>query len=442
MNLNENRIPLWKQLEATSAVILAVRRGESGTAAIEAVDTDVRPAVQALSFFVWRSLGRSEALRSRLVVKIPTPPIDALLCTALALLSAEEPAYDSFTLVNQAVECAKRGSSTHAQASFINACLRRFLRERDSLIQATCADVAAVWNHPLWWVQRVRKDHPAKWSRILEDANAHAPMTLRVNVRRIGVQEYLDRIVGLGIGARRCGDGAVILDVPMPVQLIPGFSDGLVSVQDAAAQLAAPLLLSGLIDSKDMNVLDACSAPGGKTGHLLELTSGKVTALELDPKRTQRIHQNLERLGLSARVLTGDAADLSTWWDGVLYDAILLDAPCSASGVVRRHPDIRWLRRESDIGKLAALQRKLMQTLWPLVKPGGRLLYCTCSIFVSEGSEQLQTFLAHNTDAVLLPSPGYLLPESGPPRVDVTDNSASDYDGFYYALLQKKKPHP
>jgi 16S rRNA (cytosine967-C5)-methyltransferase len=160
----------------------------------------------------------------------------------------------------------------------------------------------------------------------------------------------------------------------------------------------------------------------------LELTSGKVTALELDPKRTQRIHQNLERLGLSARVLTGDAADLSTWWDGVLYDAILLDAPCSASGVVRRHPDIRWLRRESDIGKLAALQRKLMQTLWPLVKPGG--------------SEQLQTFLAHNTDAVLLPSPGYLLPESGPPRVDVTDNSASDYDGFYYALLQKKKPHP
>ena len=442
MSSNEIRIPLWRQLEGTAAVILAVRRGVSGTVAIEDSKADVRPAVQALSFMVWRSLGRAEALRNKLVAKLPPPHVDALLCVSLALLSSQDAAYDSFTLVNQAVECAKRGVSTRAQSNFLNACLRRFLRERESLISVTDADLTAKWNHPAWWVHKLRSDHPTKWSQILEEANTHAPMTLRVNARQMDVNDYLNRIMESGIGARRCGENAIILDQPLSVQQIPGFAEGWVSVQDAAAQLAAPMLLDGLTDSDELRILDACAAPGGKTGHLLEHTSGQVTALELDPKRAQRIHQNLLRLGLTARVITADAANLKAWWDGVGYDAILLDAPCSASGVVRRHPDIRWLRRPSDIPKLAALQARLLQTLWPLVKPGGRMLYCTCSIFISEGKEQVQTFLAHNSDALLLPSPGHLLPQYSPGVGEVPDNKASDYDGFYYALIQKNMVHP
>ena len=439
MDLNEQKTPLWRQLQAVASVLQAIRTGVSGTAALANVQAELRPGVQALTFHVLRSLGRAEALRQQLASRSPPPPADALLCTALALAWHEEDApYEVFTLVNQAVEAAKRNPDTQPQASFINACLRRFLRERDALVAHTEKNPVAVWNHPKWWISRLQKEWPTQWQAILAANNRHAPMTLRVNVRRSGVLPYLQTLKEAGINASVAGGSGVTLVQPKPVHEIPGFSEGVVSVQDAAAQLAAPLLLSGLSASGPLRVLDACAAPGGKTAHLLEFADCQVTALDVDPVRCEKIHQTLQRLGLQAQVLAADAAKPASWWDGQLFDAILLDAPCSASGIVRRHPDVRWLRRETDIAQLGVIQTRLLKALWPLLKPGGRLLYCTCSVFRAEGAEQIQTFLKHNTNAVFLSSPGYLLPISGTNVTTAPDNLARDHDGFYYALLEKR----
>lgn len=439
MSSNEEAIPLWRQLNATAAVVLAVRDGASGTAAIDNVPLPLRPGVQALAFYVWRNLGRAEALRSTLANKRPPPAADALLCVALALVwQGTNAPYDMFTLVNQAVEAAKRGVSTKGQANFLNACLRRFLRERDALVASTDKDPVAFWNHPAWWIRRLQLDHPTDWRAILQAANTHAPMTLRANVRKTSVTDYMTMLTLAGLSAHANDDGAILMDKPVSVQHLPGFAGGLVSVQDAAAQRAAPLLLAGLAQMSNLRILDACAAPGGKTGHLLELTDSSILALEIDARRTARIDQNLTRLGLSAQVVTADAARPQDWWDGQPFDAILLDAPCTASGIVRRHPDVRWLRREADITQLASVQKKMLQALWGVLRPGGRLLYCTCSVFLAEGSTQLQTFLTHNTDAVLLPSPGHLIPRSGTNGETVPDNQFCDHDGFYYALLQKR----
>jgi 16S rRNA (cytosine967-C5)-methyltransferase len=395
--------------------------------------------VQALAFHVWRNLGRAEALRRKLANRLPPPPTDALLCVALALAWDDTDApYDIFTLVNQTVEAAKRGASTKAQGNFLNACLRRFMRERDALVASTDSDPVALWNHPAWWIKQVQREHPQRWREILQAANSHAPMTLRVNIRKTSVADYLSMLSHAGISAQTTVGGAILLERPVAVQHLPGFDQGLVSVQDAAAQMAAPLLLEGLTPQRGLRILDACAAPGGKTGHLLELTDGQVIALEVDPKRALRIGQNLARLGLQAQVLTADAARPQDWWDGQLFDAILLDAPCTASGIVRRHPDVRWLRRESDIAQLAGIQKRMLNALWEVLRPGGRLLYCTCSLFLAEGSAQVQTFLTHNTDAVLLPSPGHLMPRSVAKGDVVPDNEPCDHDGFYYALLQKR----
>ena len=439
MNSKQDLVPLWRQLIGTATVILAVRQGASGTSAIEAVVPELRPGVQALAFHVWRNLGRAEALRKKLAPRLPPPAADALLCVALALAwRGKDAPYDMFTLVNQTVEAAKRSPATMAQANFVNACLRRFLRERDALVASTDSDPVALWNHPAWWTRRVQREHPAQWSEILHAANRQAPMTLRVNVRKSSPMDYLLNLQQAGLPARLAPGGAILLDKAIAVQHLPGFEQGVVSVQDAAAQMAAPLLLEGLPNERTLRILDACAAPGGKTGHLLELSQGQVVALEIDLGRTSRIEQNLERLGQQARVLTADASRPQDWWDGQLFDAILLDAPCTASGIVRRHPDIRWLRRESDIAQLAGIQARMLQTLWGLLRPGGRLLYCTCSVFLTEGSGQTQTFLAHNTDAILLPSPGHLIPGSVAKEGGVPDNEPCEHDGFYYALLEKR----
>jgi 16S rRNA (cytosine967-C5)-methyltransferase len=439
MNSPEEQIPLWRQLSATASVVQAVREGASGTAAIDGVPPELRPGVQALAFHVWRNLGRAQALRKALANKLPPPAADALLCVALALAwnEAEAP-YDAFTLVNQAVEAAKRGAGTHAQANFLNACLRRFLRERDALVAHTDADPVALWNHPGWWIKRLQKEQPTRWRDILVAANRHAPMTLRVNARKITAQGYLAALSQDGIAAQATSDSTIVLDQPVGVQRLPGFDRGMVSVQDTAAQLAVPLLLAGLPQDRGLRILDACAAPGGKTGHLLELVDAQVLALEIDPSRAKRITQNLARLGLQAEIVTADAARPQDWWDGQAFDAILLDAPCTASGIVRRHPDVRWLRRESDIPQLAAIQKRMLQALWGLLRPGGHLLYCTCSLFLAEGEAQVQTFLTHNTDAVLLPSPSHLMPRNVAKEDALPDNGPRDHDGFYYALLQKQ----
>ena len=439
MNVTSEKMPLWQQLQAVAEVLQAIRSGVSGTAAMAQVAPALRPGVQALLFHVLRSLGRAQELRHLLAKRAPPPPADALLCTALALAWHEQDApYEAFTLVNQTVEAAKKNTATRAQASFINACLRRFLRERDELVAATHKNPLAVWNHPKWWIEQLKKDWPTQWQRILAANNQHAPMTLRVNTRRSTVSAYLQTLEQAGMAAVATGDSGVILAQPRPVFDLPGFAEGVVSVQDGAAQQATPLLLAGLHSEKALRVLDACAAPGGKTAHLLEYADCDVTALDVDAQRCERITQTLDRLQLKATVLTADAAQVAAWWDGQLFDAVLLDAPCSASGIVRRHPDIRWLRRETDIAQLALIQARLLKALWPVVKPGGRLLYCTCSVFKAEGQAQIQTFLARNKEATLLASPGHLMPFNGAKEDLVPDNSPSEHDGFYYALLEKR----
>jgi len=435
----QDQTPLWRQLQATAQVVQSVSAGASGATAVESVGADLRPAVQSLAFRVWRNMGRAQALRKLLVNKLPSPPADALLCTALALVwHVTDGPYDAFTLVNQTVEAAKRSPATRAQANFINACLRRFLRERDALVAATDKDPVAVWNHPLWWIERVRKDYPGDWQTILAAANVQAPLTLRINQRKTTLENYQRVLADAHIAATVSGASAISLQKALPVQRLPGFDAGLVSVQDSAAQMAAPLLLQGSPLGAGAHILDACAAPGGKTGHLLELFDGTVTALDVDARRCARIESNLARLGLRAKVLAADAANPAVWWDGQLFDAILLDAPCTASGIVRRHPDVRWLRRESDVAQLAALQKKMLQALWPLLKPQGYLLYCTCSVFHAEGHQQVQTFLVHNKDAQLQASPGHLMPQNAAKDSPLLDNQPSDHDGFFYALLQKR----
>ncbi len=480
-------IPLWRQLQAAASILVSVRGGESATAAIARMEGELRPGVQSLVFHVLRGLGRAEALRKQLAGRAPPPQADALLCTALALAAGEGDApYEAFTLVDQTVEAAKRNHGTRKQASFINACLRRFLRERDALMEVAGNDPVAQWNHPRWWINRLRQDHPAHWQDILRASNTRAPMTLRVNARKATQAQQLAVLAAAGIEATAVGTQGIILAKARPVQDIPGFNEGVVSVQDAAAQMAVQLLLGqtastsvGLSLSKPFHklrasgfeaggglgacgghdvdggsdamanktaapsdphprILDACAAPGGKTAHLLELADCDVTALDVDPSRCERIHQNLQRLGLAATVVAADASRPSDWWDGVPFDAILLDAPCTASGIVRRHPDVRWLRRETDIAQLAGIQAVLLRALWPLLKPGGRLLYCTCSVFRAEGDNQVQTFVAHNTDAFLRPSPGHLTPRIGANPDAVRDNAEGDHDGFFYALLEKR----
>ena len=303
-------IPLWRQLQSTAQVLLDVRNGRSLTQVLDGVDRTLRPGVLALAFHVMRVQGRAQALRRELARRAPPPAVDALLCTALALAAdSEEAPYEAFTLVDQAVEAAKRDLSLRPSASFINACLRRFLRERERLMAATDADPVARWNHPAWWIKRLKADHPLHWQAILAANNAKAPMALRVNVARISPAHYLQMT-------------AILLERALPVQDIPGFTDGLVSVQDAGAQLAAPLLLQWLASQRPLEVLDACAAPGGKTAHLLEQGGVRVTALDIDAQRCERIEANLQRLGLSAKVLAADAGEPARWWDGAFFDAI------------------------------------------------------------------------------------------------------------------------
>jgi 16S rRNA (cytosine967-C5)-methyltransferase len=445
------QIPLWRQLQSTANVLLAVRSGESGTSALKQVEASLRPGVQALSFHVWRWLGTAEIIKSYLAKRAPPAQADALLCVALTILCGESTGlhYDAFTLVDQAVEAAKRHPNTNASSSFINACLRRFLREKDALTQKALMHPVGQWNHPQWWIKRLKIDHPNAWQEILQSNNAHAPLSLRVNTKKTSVAGYLiacnaiDNIVNNEV--QQVGKFGVSFRQALPVNEIFGFADGTVSVQDAAAQLAAPLLLNGMNLSAKSRILDACAAPGGKTAHLLEMVDCEVVALDIDAARCDLVHQNLNRVGLSAKVIVADAAKPYTWFDDqkdALFDAILLDAPCTASGIVRRHPDIRWLRRETDIAQLAEIQRHLLDTLWKLVKPGGRLLYCTCSVFKAEGQDQAVLFTSNNKNAKLLGSPGHLTPKNSAKNGVVAHNEQSNeltnHDGFFYALFEKQ----
>lgn len=435
----------------TADVVAAVRAGRSLSDLMPQVPDAARPGTQALSFEVLRRLGGAIRVREALAPREPPPRVDALLTAALALLwPAEDPPYPDHTLVDQAVACARERAP--ASVPFVNAVLRRFIRERPSRVRDAARDPLGAWNHPSWWVERVRRDWPTAWQALLEAANRHPPMTLRVNARRHGAADHLARLQRAGLGAQvlqdpAFGGQALRLARPVPVQRLPGFAEGEVSVQDANAQRAGPLLLGapgggpGALSPR-ARVLDACAAPGGKTAQLLERADLDLLALDLDPRRLARVDETLRRLGLRAQTRVGDATRPASWWDGRAFDAIVLDAPCSGSGVVRRHPDIRWLRRAQDLQALAQTQAAMLEALWPLLKPGGRLLYATCSIFRAEGQAQIDAFLQRRGGQgvrVDPASPGHLLPLpdngiAGPGRAVPAD---ADADGFFYALLLK-----
>jgi 16S rRNA (cytosine967-C5)-methyltransferase len=438
-------------------MVQGVQAGRSLTELIATVPAPARAGTQALSFETLRRLGAAQAVQALVAPKAPPREVSALLLTAIALLWPREQPFEStkgrsrvdslpsgdgaglpaprghfyadHTLVDQAVHAARQ--RTPAASGFINAVLRRFLREREALVAAAERTPAGLFNHPPWWIDHLKRDWPAQWQALLAEANRHPPMTLRINARRTTAAAYAQRVAG-----RVIGEHTLLLDAPQPVHELPGFADGDVSVQDAAAQRAAPLLLAPGLPT-GARVLDACAAPGGKTAHLLELAELDVLALDSDAQRLTRVQETLDRLHLQATLRAGDARQPQTWWDGRPFDAILLDAPCSASGIVRRHPDIRWLRRPQDIATLARLQAEMLEALWPLLAPGGRLLYATCSVFKAEGQAQIDAFLQRHgpTEARLdAASPGHLLP--------LPDNepagSMPPADGFFYALLHKE----
>lgn len=431
-------LPLSRLLSHTADAVAAVLKGRSLTDALAACPATARPGTQALSFAVMRELGLARALRRQLVPKAPAPWVDALLISALALScgSAATPHYDAHTLVDQAVTACKKRAK--AASGLVNAVLRRFQREREALLTQARQDPEAQWNHPRWWIERLQRDWPDHWQALLAHNQQAAPMMLRVNLRHQGLATYSERLSAAGLAHRCFGEAGIVLNQPAPVQALPGFAQGDVSVQDASAQQATHWLLNAHRADRTplpalpagARVLDACSAPGGKTAHLLEAADVSMWALDTDASRLQRVQDTLGRLGLQARTTAVDASDVTAWWDGEPFDAIMLDAPCSASGIVPRHPDVRWLRRNTDIDTLAATQDRLLDTLWPLLKPGGRLLYCTCSLFRQEGEARIEAFLQRHPGAHRGLAPGHLLPV-----VEYPESHPLVGDGFFHALL-------
>jgi 16S rRNA (cytosine967-C5)-methyltransferase len=379
-----------------------------------------RGALQDIVYGSLRQLGRLDAWLDALLERpLTDPQLGWLLRVALYQLAyTRAPAH---AVVHNAVTAAGDGW----RRGLANAVLRNFQRRREELEKLADAQPTARWSHPDWWIQQLQAEHPMHWQAILEAGLLHPPFTLRVNTRRGDVASYLRRLAEAEMPARQTGAEAITLDKAVPVHSLPGFDAGDASVQDAGAQWAAHLLDA----QAGERVLDACAAPGGKSGHILERSDVALTALDIDATRLQRVQDNLGRLQLKAQLVQGDAAHTDAWWDGQPFDRILADVPCSASGVVRRNPDIKWLRRADDIAGFAARQATMLDALWPLLAPGGTLLYVTCSVFRQENDDQIQAFLARHTHAARcqLPAPltdGTLLPDA-------------DHDGFFYARLRK-----
>ncbi|BEV72428.1 MULTISPECIES: 16S rRNA (cytosine(967)-C(5))-methyltransferase RsmB [unclassified Paludibacterium] len=377
-----------------------------------------RGAIQDITFGVMRHWAELKLILRQLVPNaLALPFLEHLLVVAIYQLYYSRTA--QYAVVNEAVSLA----ATQARGRFkglVNGVLRNALRRRDELMQVVARDEEARSNHPGWWLRALQQHYPDHWQSIVEADNAHPPMILRVNTRRSDMTRYLADLSAAGIQAEALDEQAVLLAQPMPVRELPGFAEGVVSVQDWGAQQAARRLDL----QPGLRVLDACAAPGGKTCHMLELADVEMTALDVDGMRLARVRENLDRLGLQAQLLTGDAGRSQDWWDGRPYDRILADVPCSASGVVRRHPDIRWLRRPDDFRNLARQQAQMLDVLWSLLASGGKMLYATCSIYPEENSQQLSAFLQRRDDAICL-NQEQLLP---------TDR----HDGFYYALLEKR----
>jgi 16S rRNA (cytosine967-C5)-methyltransferase len=386
-----------------------------------------RAALIDLTHGTLRRYGRVQAIVRQLSRRASGDAlVEALLwCSLYALESGR---YAEYTVVDQAVRACGLLERWNAKG-YVNAVLRGFLRERGSLEARIQADVEARYQHPRWWIEIVRAAYPADAEAVLAAGNSHPPMCLRVNRRRASVAPYQERLLATGIGSRTLGNEALLLERPVPVERLPGFDSGEVSVQDAGAQRAAYCL-----DVADgQRVLDACAAPGGKSGHLLERAQLELTALDADAGRCARLERNLARLGLHARVMNADCTRPGDWWDGVPFDRVLADVPCSASGIARRHPDIKWLRRANDVEAFAARQGAILDALWQVLGADGRLLYATCSVFPQENDAVIDAFIARQR------SPGaravrLALPDGGAAQ----GLPGAERDGFYYALIRKQ----
>lgn len=418
---------LARALLSAGRTIAAVRAGRSLAGALpdERPGEDVRAQVQDLVYGVLRRYGWGDFILARLLDR-PLPDATAHGLLLAALYRLETRPDSAHVVVDQAVEAAGRLLRGQFRG-LTNGVLRNFLRRRDALLaEAAADDIAGHW-HPAWWLARLRQAYPADWETIVAAGNRPPPMTLRVNLRLASPEAYSEGLAAAGIAATRFGESAIRLHQPRPVDQLPGFAEGRVSVQDAGAQRAAEILAS----APGQRVLDACAAPGGKTAHLLERAALELLALDVDAERCARIDDNLRRLRLNTaavRVATGDARRPDDWWDGRPFERILADVPCSATGVVRRHPDAKWLRRDEDIEAVSRTQDQLLDALWPLLAPGGRLLYATCSVFPEENGGRVEKFLARTPDA-------HPLPIDGQPTLQLLPND--DHDGFFYALLEK-----
>lgn len=382
-----------------------------------------RGAIQDISYGTLRCLGTLDATLGLLT---GARALDAALrCLLLcALYQLRHTLAKPYAVVNHAVEAADRISQPRAKG-LVNAVLRKFSEEPDAWLERAAQEPVGRYSHPLWWIDKLKTQLPEHFEAVLAAGNRHPPMSLRVNPRRDSPPDYLEALSQAGIPAAPAGGAAVLLERPVAVSELPGFWAGRVSVQDWGAQQAAFLLDV----AEGMEVLDACAAPGGKTGHILELADCRLVALDADAGRLRKVDENLRRLGLRARLVAGDAAHPETWWDGRPFQRILADVPCSASGVAGRHPDIKWLRRESDIPAYAERQAAILDGLWRLLDRGGKLLYATCSVFREEDHQQAAMFLDRHPDASPLEAAsgeaGLLLPDRR-------------HDGFFYALFQKR----
>lgn len=419
------------QLEATR-IVISVFEGRNLNQVLSeslrqhaAYTAQERGALQDLCYGTLRHYGKLEFMRDLLM---DHPARDPLIQTLLliALYQLEFTKAGQYVIVDQAVSAAKRLNPR--SGSLINAVLRNFLRQRESLLLAADREEASKYSYPQWWIDALKKQYAETAQSILAVGNQHPPMTLRVNVRHTTATKYLALLEAQGIVAQIVTPDALIVQAPVGVERLPKFAEGWVSIQDAGAQYAAHLLQV----SSGMRVLDACSAPGGKAAHLLEVADIELLALDKEEQRLTRVRENLHRLGLKAQVVCGDAATPKEWWDGKFFQRILADVPCSASGVVRRHPDIKWLRRPADIDSFARQQAQILEALWALLDKGGKLLYCTCSVFARENQQVLERFMAQHPEAsqekmTLLAAcapTGQLLP-------------SEQHDGFFYALLYK-----
>lgn len=437
----ERQAPAGASARAAAARALGMVRfeGVSLRAALPAIGDALaeardRALAEASVFAACRGLFRYEAVLAQLLqrpLERGDSAIHCLLLCGLAQLDAL--GMSAHGVVDASVDAA-RLLRRPRHAPLVNAVLRRFLREREALLEALAADAEARLNHPLWLIEALQDAWGVLAEPAMEAGNRIPPLWLRVNRRRIDPDAYAERLTAAGIGFTRDPDLTTALRLPAPpaAPSLPGWAEGWVSVQDGAAQRC----VAALAAQPGMRVLDACAAPGGKAAALLEAVDDiDLLALDADPERLARIGPGLQRLGLRATLLAADAGLPDTWWDGRPFDRILIDSPCSATGILRRQPDIRWHRRADDIAGLCAQQARLLDALWPLLAAGGRLVYVTCSILPDENARQIDAFLARHPDARAVPLDARFGRPAGAGRQRLPGDD--DMDGFFHAALER-----